>query len=189
MIPHYFLGWPVLSRQSEKLVEKQRSIQLFSDFRQIPDEKDLHVTAVFLGAVKDDLLETIKDNLSSWVPNEGSFEVVLNELGMFGNPDRPRVIYNKVSIDDRLRGHRDRLFKTLSAFGLSLDQRPFTPHITLAKRWNGGDQRFDPNRLKDIGAIEPIHMPVNSLNLYQVNPEKTPRYSIQSSYVYRGERS
>lgn len=187
-VSHYFLGWPVLHDQAVQLIEKQKRVQRMAAFKQIPDQQDLHITAVFLGAVEEEQLKEIDGKLKSWIPLTLFFELGLEGIGTFGHPKRPRVIYNKVKANQRFMIHREELFQKILTTGLQLDQRPFTPHITLAKKWNEKNKPIEKEDFEKINQSSTDYMPVNTLNLYQVNPGKTPRYETISAYGYERER-
>lgn len=179
---HYFLGWPVSESVKGSLMPVQDQVKACGCHNHYPDQRDLHMTAVFLGSLKEEQLNHIHTYLSNEIPSIPGFSVTLTGLGTFGRIEQPRVVIYKVSAGERFYLHREDLFRFLSRLDLSLDQKPFTPHITLAKKWNSLNGRHF--ELRDLPHKQDMLMPVGTINVYKVQPDKLPRYEIVYQYDY-----
>src|SRR5690606_20774489 len=96
-----------------------------------PDEK-LHVTLRFLGEIAhgDDVLPAIEAAAHTNVP----FSVTLNEIGCFPPRGAPRVLWVGLrSEESRLEELAAALDLELELVGFPPEDRPFTPHITIAR--------------------------------------------------------
>jgi 2'-5' RNA ligase len=93
----------------------------------------MHVTLKFLGDVKEDSVAEIIGHLERSASGFAPFEVKVAGTGAFPNPRNPRVFW--VGLEDggflgRIAGSID---ESLSTMGFTKENRPFTPHITIAR--------------------------------------------------------
>ncbi|MEO8273481.1 MAG: RNA 2',3'-cyclic phosphodiesterase [Chloroflexota bacterium] len=94
----------------------------------------LHLTLRFLGPTLEDLLEPLQAGADALARAEAPFEVVLGGGGAFPSLARPRSLWVGVAAGaDRLGRLADGLTAAAADCGLSLDTRPFTPHLTIAR--------------------------------------------------------
>lgn len=103
-------------------------------FRRWQPEKTLHVTLHFLGEVDPALLGSLEATMREGCHGFGAVQLQLDHLGAFPSLKRPRNLWLG------LAGQRDRLcaLETLirprvTGLGIPLEDRPYTPHITLAR--------------------------------------------------------
>jgi RNA 2',3'-cyclic 3'-phosphodiesterase len=107
--------------------------------RVLPDVRfatpdDLHLTLVFLGEVDEATLAQVIALVGEVASHARPFELSLAGLGVFGPPHAPRVIWAGVGGDtQRLLALQRRLADALESLGFSREQRPFSPHLTLAR--------------------------------------------------------
>ena len=98
------------------------------------DPANLHLTLAFLGELDDDALVatiTLADEVAS---QTATFHLALGGLGFFGPPTAPRVIWAGVAGETRsLFALQRRLADTLAERGFPREQRPYSPHLTLAR--------------------------------------------------------
>jgi 2'-5' RNA ligase len=93
--------------------------------------EQLHITMFFLGYVDAGQLEAVKGALSK--VHASSFAVDLNGIGTF-DARNPRVVFvNITKGSEELRGVYASLFDDISALRIRMDERGFTPHITIAR--------------------------------------------------------
>lgn len=94
----------------------------------------VHLTLEFLGDVRVNGVPAIHQALRQAAQGLPPFSIAARGLGCFPNATRPRVLW--MGLDDAqselLQLHR-RIEPTLAALGISLDARPFRPHLTLAR--------------------------------------------------------
>ncbi len=98
------------------------------------DPRGIHLTLAFLGELNDQqVFEAI--NATELVAKTASpFDYRLSHLGIFGMPDRPRVIW--IGVDEssgRLIHLHWKLNQELARRGFAIDTRPFSPHLTLSR--------------------------------------------------------
>lgn len=95
----------------------------------------LHLTLRFIGDVDDSTFREIKNGLSS--NDLPPISCHLSGIGCFPSKGRPRVIW--VGVRDEATGLttlQRQVEKDIRKLRLSPEERPFTPHITLARLKN-----------------------------------------------------
>jgi RNA 2',3'-cyclic 3'-phosphodiesterase len=98
------------------------------------DPTTTHLTLAFLGELDDEQLAQASNAAQAAAQSVPPFSYQLSRLGIFGSERQPRVIW--VGIDDdsgALRHLHATLRFALERRGFALEDRPFTPHFTLAR--------------------------------------------------------
>ena len=96
--------------------------------------ESVHLTLKFLGDVPADTLPAIHQALRQAAEGLAPFSVVARGLGCFPNVSRPRVLW--MGLDDprrELLPLQRRIESILAALGISVEERSFRPHLTLAR--------------------------------------------------------
>ncbi len=94
----------------------------------------LHLTLAFLGELSDEQLAVAKQATAAAARQSTPFELRLKNLGTFGSPRQPRVIWMGIEeTSGNLTRLHSILHSELAQCGLEVDARPFSPHLTLAR--------------------------------------------------------
>lgn len=102
----------------------------------------LHITLFFLDNVDGRQIDGVKSALSKL--DERRFEVSLGGVGTF-DISRPRVLFANVTKGyENLLGVYSRLFGDLEVLRIKMEDREFSPHVTIARLKHAGP--------KEIGA-------------------------------------
>lgn len=133
--------------------------------------ENIHLTLNFLGDVSSSKLDDLKLAVSKTIGYTTPFDVTLAEPGAFPNLEMPRVIWVGIGGDlNRLLSLQGNLKQSISALGIALDNRPFSPHLTLARV---GDELSAADR-KRLGAAAAAttcmtdrSIPISSVSLIQ----------------------
>ena len=102
----------------------------------------IHLTLKFLGNVPDESVTPLIQAIEHAFQGQMAFPLRAKALGCFPHPARPRVLW--VGLDDpsqalgRLHEH---LTAALTPLGFPPEDRPFHPHLTLARVQNGTRSR------------------------------------------------
>ena len=104
------------------------------------DPHGIHLTLAFLGELDDEQLgeafQAVEEAAQKAIP----FEYSIKGLGVFGPQQQPRVIW--IGVEElpsgKIQGSplhyaHHLLSKALELRGFELEQRPFSPHLTLAR--------------------------------------------------------
>jgi len=144
----------------------------------------IHLTLKFLGNIEEDMVDGIAMGLDDIVRDYPRLDLSLKGLGVFPNERRPRVIWVGFQGDiDVLADLALRLDKMCAGFGIKMESRPFSAHLTLGrlKRPTMIDLNLD---------IKKVGLPAREVFLYKSELLRCgARYTIlHKSYLgYKGE--
>jgi 2'-5' RNA ligase len=94
----------------------------------------LHLTLRFLGATPDDQLLRLREVVDAAARRQAPFRVAIGGGGAFPSVERPRAIWLGVAdADQGMKALAASVNHALMAAGFEGDDRPFTPHLTLAR--------------------------------------------------------
>jgi len=118
--------------------------------------QNIHLTMIFLGNIKPEVLEPIQEAAKEACGEFGPFRVAIQGIGTFPNRKSPRVLWLGLDGDmERLSRFRDALQQRLIPFGIQEEKRPFRPHLTLGRfrkvKGRGGDL---DRVLTSFGAVQ-----------------------------------
>ena len=114
---------------------------LLKEFRAIAPQakwvraENLHVTLKFLGETDAAKLGAVHNALGA-IRSEQAVTLEFCGLGFFPNERRPRVFWAGMEASANLKTLASQIDHAAHRLGFPLEDRPFTPHLTLA--------RFDP---------------------------------------------
>lgn len=96
--------------------------------------ESLHLTLAFLGELDDPRLAAAEQATAAAAREGAPFTLALTHLGTFGPARASRVIWAGVSGDIAALGNlQGRLASELELRGFPREDRPFSPHLTLAR--------------------------------------------------------
>lgn len=98
--------------------------------RWVPAEQ-IHLTLAFLGETDGEITERLKAGLA--MIQADAFELSWGGLGCFPDWRRPRVVWAGVKPEPNLFRLAAAVHQAVRATGINLEERPFSPHITLAR--------------------------------------------------------
>ena len=116
----------------ERIAAYVDTLRRVPGIRFMPPES-YHVTLKFLGEVKE--LEPVQAAASNVRPP--AFDVAFRGAGFFPNDRAPRVFWAGINADDRLAALASKLDEALGQVGFEREERPFRPHLTLARSGSG----------------------------------------------------
>jgi 2'-5' RNA ligase len=94
--------------------------------------KNLHITTKFIGAWPEERLEELKTGLAG-VPFTRPFEIAIARFGWFPNPHHPHSFFAAIHAGPELADLAGRTDEALLPLGIAKENRPFNPHLTLAR--------------------------------------------------------
>jgi 2'-5' RNA ligase len=98
--------------------------------RWVPSDQ-IHLTLSFLGEVDEAALERLTGQLARITLPE--IEIHFSGTGCFPDRRRPRVLWIGLEPNPRLNSLATRVREAVLACGIPQEERPFSPHITLAR--------------------------------------------------------
>jgi len=110
-----------------------RLARVASGTRWVPP-RNVHLTLAFLGDISAETGEGLCRALDEVASSSSPFSFEVAGTGVFGKRGAPRIVWAGVRGDvSRLRALHARLTARLADLGLRSDDRPFAPHLTVAR--------------------------------------------------------
>lgn len=150
----------------------------------------MHVTLAFLGWTADERLPIVVDAARSAAADHEAFELAFAGAGQFPASGRPRVVW--LGIEDGLAplaALAESLTGELRRCDLTFDDRPFSPHLTLARV---RPEASGPESRTIVAAVDALAVPdlrtrVDRIAVVEsVLSPKGPRYSARAEAPLRG---
>lgn len=95
--------------------------------------ENMHLTLKFFKKISMEDVEFVSKILQEVAKEFAPFELGLGSLGIFPNPQRPRVIWLGAEDHPRLIALRQELNEAMVGAGYPAERRPFSPHLTLGR--------------------------------------------------------
>ena len=126
-----FTGLAPDSRVIENLARVLGELRPLAPLNWSPVE-NLHITSKFIGAWPEERLAELQSALKTAnVPTE--FPVTVSGFGFFPNQHHPKAFFAGVEANAELAALARQLDGALAALGVKREDRPYTPHLTLAR--------------------------------------------------------
>ncbi len=161
-----FVGLPLASDVLNELSEAVARLKSPQDGLRWTTADTWHITLQFLGNTDQQHCECVLKRLAQISAKQ--FEVRLGEFGFF---DRAGVFFVDVVPDGELAGLAEKVIEATSGCGFKAEERPYHPHITLARAKGGGralaglqnrakrDETFSRFQATEFGLYESHTLP------------------------------
>jgi len=157
--------------------------------KRVPPEL-MHVTLAFLGWTAEERLGAVVEAARSAAAGHETFDLAFAGAGRFPASGRPRVVW--VGIEDGLvplAALAESLTTELRRRDLTFDDRPFAPHLTLARvraEASGPESRTIAAAVEAL-AVPDLRTRVDRIAVVEsVLSPKGPRYSARAEAPLRG---
>lgn len=169
-----FIAFPLNERLVSELDRIQRELK-----RRLPDRavrwvkpSSIHLTLFFIGDVLPDRIEPIKDALGLIAKNAAPFSFYAEEVGVFPNPRRPRVLWVGVEQPEGkpLTVLHGAVNEAMENLGFTPDTRPYHPHLTMGRvrrRASGRDVRAIGEVMSKVRIGRLAEVSVEEIILFQ----------------------
>ncbi|MBM7649676.1 2'-5' RNA ligase [Bacillus ectoiniformans] len=166
---HYFFALGLPASVKEALSQYFQDLQL--PFGRSVHPEDYHITLAFLGNADPDALEQALTYTEQILKEVQSFPLIIQSFGTFGSKKTPRIFWSGVHDEPKLDELQRQIAGACIKAGIPLDQKPFRPHITLARKWMG-DAEFQG----EVTFPAALTFDANKVVLYQTHLNRTPKY-------------
>ena len=122
-----FVAIELPDKIQQALVHLERAIP---DLRWLP-ARQLHLTLAFIGEVDESVAGLIEEKLAKI--SLPAFELAFHGAGCFPDPGRARVLWAGIEKNPALLELAARVKSQLISCGAAIEERPFSPHMTLAR--------------------------------------------------------
>ncbi|WP_165842290.1 RNA 2',3'-cyclic phosphodiesterase [Paenibacillus xerothermodurans] len=174
-----FLAVAIGREQREQIERNMEILQRALTFQKWVQPDDLHVTLKFLGDTPLDTAEQVKAATRKLAAGHTPFSLSLQGLGTFGRSASPSILWLGVSGDLTALGElQSQVEHSVEPFGFTREDGTYSPHVTLARRFQGASALL-PSALRAAEqAIEPLPAPwtVDRIVLYRSHLHKKPMY-------------
>jgi 2'-5' RNA ligase len=111
---------------------------------------NIHLTLKFLGDIDGDAVDDILHAMDGAASNAQSFRLSVKGLGVFPNPQRPRIIWVGLAGSvEKLKNLQRGIDIALDRLGFPGEKRSFSPHLTIARI----QDRATPAERQAIGQL------------------------------------
>jgi len=140
---------------------------------------NIHLTLKFLGNTDPDRIPGIQKKLTETLALSAPFQLSLDSAGVFPNTKNPRILWIGLKDEeDALNPLQANIENALESIGFPKEQKPFSPHLTLAriKSPKGKKELNDELDAVNQEGIDPHPFEVGEIHLYE--SQLTPKGSI-----------
>ena len=116
----------------ENLAALLKSLQAISPETGWVRPENLHLTLKFIGEVCETKLAAIRSALAT-VRSDRPVTLRFRGLGFFPDEKHPRVFWAGIEASSNLRALASDIERATEKLGIQRKQRPFSPHLTLAR--------------------------------------------------------
>jgi 2'-5' RNA ligase len=173
-----FVGIKIAPEIAQVLAQRARFIESHPS-RFVPCE-DIHLTLLspWDETCLPETIEKLRAGLTGMTP----FTLTFTRLSYWPSPDRPRLLCAECTPTDELKALQSAL---LSAFGQKND-RPFEPHVTLARMQKGGRGAAGESQTdQELSFVQSV----DSVQLFQSPKPPAKGYAILASLPLGAPRS
>ena len=144
-------------------------------FRWVKKE-NLHITLLFIGSVRDEEIPKISQIVKDIAQSQKPFSLRIEKVS-YGPPKKipPRLIWVEVGRKPELSEIAKKLKKEMAESGIlrKVEQREFSPHITLARIKSFWWKRIEPEERPEIEREIALDFEVNSIEIMESKLKKT----------------
>lgn len=121
-----------IRREIGKVQERLRKM-IRGDLRWVRTES-IHLTLKFFGDIPRNAVPGISAAAGGVAAGFAPFDLSIGGVGVFPDIDRPRVVWLGMNGEvERLAAFQQELERAIQAIGFPREERPFRPHLTLAR--------------------------------------------------------
>ena len=146
-------------------------------------EENTHLTLKFLGEVQTSRLSNLSNAAARAVADVSPFQITLEETGVFPKHGTPRVLWIGVKDESgKLAELHTRLEEACAREGFAREERPFHPHLTIARLRKPQGARTLAAAHKEM-RFEPVAVAVAELLVIRSEPSGAgSRYTVISRH-------
>jgi 2'-5' RNA ligase len=175
--PRLFVAVPLPAEVRERLSALCAELKQRWDFSRWVHREDYHITVQFLGNCDLDQMERIIAELSSLSEHQPPFILRLQGIGTFGRPEQPRILWAGVDGDlAALHDLQEKVVRLLTPIGFPPEDRPYRPHVTVARKCLSSGFPPRPDQLVRLGSEVETSWTVEEIVLYETRLGQRPMY-------------
>ncbi len=181
MKPHYFFAAVIPDHIKKTIFEEMSKKQHL--FKRYTHPEDYHLTLAFIGLAEETALQKACDNIKKSTELISPFSISLASFGTFGNKKAPRVFWVGTDEPKPLFQLQKQVAIGCREAGLQIDEKPFRPHITTARKWKDPNHSYEN---KETSVWPSFYL--EEVALYETNQHTEPRYTKKWSCQLKDAR-
>lgn len=135
-----FIGIPVESEKAALQTKEWRFLpELTGTVLKWTKPENWHITLIFLGSTPHTLIDRLQNLINESFAETPEFHTQITGIGVFPNTHSPKVLWLGVEDLQPLIPGYSRLANLLVENGFDLENKPFKPHLTLARVRNSAN--------------------------------------------------
>lgn len=176
-MPRYFIALPLPDEARDRLVAVQPPAL---PGMRILGRDELHLTLHFLGELPADIFETARTALRT--VKIRTFSITIQGVGMFSSERHAKVLWAGVTANSELiEFHRTIGAVLTDAIGFRPENRPYSPHVTLARLDEPAPPEVIDRYLGENQELEIPHLSIDRFVLYSSDfADNVPRYQEEA---------
>ncbi|PCI32732.1 MAG: RNA 2',3'-cyclic phosphodiesterase [Alphaproteobacteria bacterium] len=131
------------------------------NIRWVPGQ-NFHITLAFLGHIPRFDIPALESLMAGVSAATKVFPVAVGPVTLFPNPKKAGLLVADVVLDAPLADLQARLYAALISDGYQLEDRPYRPHITIARL-----KKTVITELPPVTDTAPVLNPITGIHLYQ----------------------
>lgn len=171
-----FVAIPLPSSVQDRLHDWCLGHQNDLKFRKWVHPADYHITVQFLGDTSSAQVQPILESLRKAASGVAPFRLEAAGIGVFGRPLQPRVLWSGVQGELGALHHiQSRITAANAELGYVPEERPYAPHITLARKFAENEKLPEPLLIKGISFGDWTN---DTILLYRTRVTVSPMYEV-----------
>lgn len=180
----YFIGLPTDDVVREQLAEQVEHHKTSLQFAKWTHPQDYHITLAFLGDIEESKATEVRGRLQKHTFLSPSFTLRIKQWGSFGPTKKPSILWAGVELSDALHHLHEEVWSVMETIGFIKDERPFRPHITLARRSQGTTAQGIQNT-QVAKPLPKLSWQIGQVTLFQTHFGRQPAYEQVLSFPLR----
>jgi len=158
---------PEIRNQLDELLQNYRAQLPNIPIRWVAAQ-NIHLTLKFLGDVSVSNLSLLTEMIQKEISSHHQFDISVGGSGAFPNLRQPRVVWVGVEAPPELTMIQNGIEVTTARLGYLLEERPFSPHLTLGRVSRNASSQdvkaiskaLESTRVGFLGAtcVEKVHL-------------------------------
>ncbi|SDH64615.1 2'-5' RNA ligase [Alteribacillus persepolensis] len=181
MSPHYFIALPLPTQPAERVHSWKKQVEQDFPFKKWVHPNDYHVTLFFLGAADSTKLQRVCAYMDEVAQEVTTFSLQTTQAGWFGKTSSPRILWAGVSGSDVLYDLQKQVADRCEKAGFAVEKRPYKPHITVARTWQGKHSFQDA--AKALPILPSSSWEAKEFVLYQTHLGRQPKYERLETFL------
>lgn len=165
---------PVCWRLGQVLVQPPRGVRPVLPLQ-------LHLTLHFLGDVEDEAYAALPQAIAG--VTHDAFQIAIRGTGVFPPRGRPTVLWAGLAESAPLATLQSAVGTAIESCGLTIEHRPYVPHVTLARLTPAVPRAWTARFLADTAGFAIDAIPVEQFHLYRSRRlDGATEHSIEASF-------